>query len=184
MKRLVAWLLGFVTGLAAAQSARAFDTELRVDPFSFVRQVGEERESRYDFPEAARIRLSFGQRVGDSIPVTIPVDGLLLGIARADRMPALEFRLAAPAHGALQVQGNGGGVLALEAAVLVQPVGALRAVRYDLTLSIDVVRVGTTAKGWMQMAAADEVASAHGSPSESFTALIGGTLDSLPPEFD
>ncbi len=182
MKRLAAWLLGFVTGLATTQSALAFDSELRVDPVSFIRQVGQDREARYDFPEAARIRLSFGQRVGDSIPVTIPTNGLLLGVARADQMPALEFRLAEPARGALRVDGHGGGVLALGATVLVQPVGALRAVRYDLTLSIDLVRMGNTAKGWMQLAAADEAASPTG--GESFTAMIAGTLDSLPPGFE
>lgn len=182
MVRLLAFLLGVVTGLGHAPGAVAFDTELRIDPFSFIHQTGPEREALYEFPEAARIRLAFGTRAGDSVPVTIPLDGLLLGIARAERMPALEFRLAEPAHGNLRVNGEGTAVLALSAAVLVKPLGALRAVRYDLTLSVDIVRMGATAKGWMQLAAADEVESAAGDSGESFTALIGGTIDALPPD--
>jgi hypothetical protein len=166
-----------------APSALAFDTELRLDPVSFIQQTGPRRTAVYTFPEAARLRLSFGQRKGNSIPVTIPVDGLLLGLAQADGMPPLEFRLAEAAHGDLQIGPGGDAVLTLAAAVLVQPLGALRAVRYDLTLSVEVVRMGTTTKGWMQMAAADAVKGVEGRSKERFTALIGGTLASLPPDF-
>jgi hypothetical protein len=184
MRGVSAWVLGLVTALGLAPAAPAFDSELRIDPSSFIRQTGPEREAVYAFPESARLRLRFGARAGRSIPVTIPLDGLLLGVARAERMPALEFRLAEPARGTLQIDGDGGGVLSLAAAVLVQPLGALRAVRYDLTLSVDVVRMGNTGRGWVQIATADEVAMAEGAAAESFSAVIGGTLDSLPPGFE
>ncbi len=174
----------FALTLLLAGNAVAFQTDLRLDPFSFIQQTGPEGQRFYAFPANARMHLSFGSRSGDAIPFTLPSGGLELGTATGEGLPPLDFSLAETATGSLAVHPDGSGTLTLQAAVLAKRVGALQAVRYDLELSVDLVPMGQTAQGWMQMVAADEVATPEGAPPQQFYAAIGGTLEALPPGFE
>jgi hypothetical protein len=174
----------FLGALLSAGHASAFQTDLRLDPFSFIQQSGPEGQRYYSFPANARMHLVFGVRTGDAIPLTLPPGGLELGVATGEGLPPLELSLAETAQGSLAVHPDGSGTLTLQAAVLAKRVGGLQVARYDLALSVDIVRMGQTAQGWVQMIAADEVATPEGAPPQQFYAAIGGTLDALPPGFE
>ncbi len=174
----------FLVGVLLAGNAAAFQTDLRLDPFSFIEQTGPEGSRYYAFPGNARMHLVFGARSGDAIPLTLAPGGLELGVATGEGLPPLELSLAETAQGSLALHPDGTGTLTLQAAVLAKRVGGLQAVRYDLSLSVDIVRMGQTAQGWVQMIASDLVATPEGAPPQQFLAAIGGTLEALPPGFE
>ncbi len=115
-------------------SGQALESTLHLDGLTFIHETGADTEAIYRFPKGARVRVVFGKRSGDRIPATVPVDGLLLGVARAERMPPVTFRLAQPAKGSLQVGGPDAGTLDLDAAVLVQRPGGKPAPRLRRTI--------------------------------------------------
>jgi hypothetical protein len=162
----------------------AAEATFRLDPNALVNEFQPGKEIVYKFPETAHLRVQFGAASGNVIPVTVPIGGLQLGVARAKGAPPLEFRLAEPASGTLRRTAAGVGILELRAPVLVNRLGGLRAVRYDLELSAQVSSSPPgekTAAGRAEMMTSDDVKS-EGGPAGTFYAVISGSFDQLPEE--
>ncbi len=169
-----------LAGLVLAAQVSAAEVDFRLDSSSFIREADTTGAKIYTFPASARVRFAFGRRAGDTVPVTIAPGGLLLGVVRGEGLPPLEFELAEPATGTLTLSAEGAGSLVLEGKLLVKRIGAVRPLTRDLTLEMDLVPIGTTGKGYMQITSAGDLARDSLDPGRSYLAVIGGTLDSLP----
>lgn len=184
---LVSWIVGLPT-ISSAEEAT-----LLLDDLSLIEESSEGGGAVYTFPEGAHVRLVFGEARDGVLPVTIPVGGLELGVARekSGNRPALTFRLGWPAQGSLTINSEGAGVLQVDAIVVVQDEALTQAMRYDVQLTTELA-VGPPghadtqgkgleiASGRMKLVAAGEIRRERSAPPAAFRSVISGRLEPVP----
>ncbi len=159
--------------------AAAFETTLRLDESSLLRPRDAVGAGGYAFGAGARVRMRFAPQGSNAFAVEVPADGLELGVVRGAGLPPLELRLASPVSGTLRKTASGEGTLELHGDVVVRRVGGRRPMVYTLAFTADLIRIGATGKGYLQLS----VDRPDPADIQRFDVLIAGQLDTLPPGF-
>ena len=173
-------------------TTHAFETVLRIDESaSFIDQASPGTEGVYQLPAGGEITFVFGERDGDVVPVTIPVDGLRLGSFAGDGVPPLRIRLTSPASGSLTIAGENAGALEIVATVVAEAIGRHKSVTYALRFSTASTPLVDRAESWdglavrpadryVQLVATARVKDDRIAEAGNFYAVLSGTFDQLP----